>query len=50
MKYADRISEILNAFSPAPLRADQIKTGGKHPIIIFEDLDKLNPEDAWTVF
>lgn len=26
------------------------KTGGKHPIIIFEDLDKLNPEDAWTVF
>ncbi len=26
------------------------KTGGKHPIIIFEDLDKLNPEKAWTVF
>ncbi|MCI8364184.1 MAG: hypothetical protein HFG34_04455 [Eubacterium sp.] len=26
------------------------ETGGKHPIIIFEDLDKLNPEDAWTVF
>ena len=26
------------------------KTGGKHPIIIFEDLDKLNPEDAWKVF
>lgn len=26
------------------------KTGGKSPIIIFEDLDKLNPEDAWTVF
>lgn len=26
------------------------RTGGKHPIIIFEDLDKLNPEDAWTVF
>lgn len=26
------------------------RTDGKHPIIIFEDLDKLNPEDAWTVF
>ena len=26
------------------------KTGGKSPIIIFEDLDKLNPEDAWNVF
>ena len=24
--------------------------GGKYPIIIFEDLDKLNPEDAWKVF
>lgn len=26
------------------------KTGGKAPVIIFEDLDKLNPEDAWNVF
>lgn len=26
------------------------QTEGKRPIIIFEDLDKLNPEDAWTVF
>lgn len=26
------------------------KAGGKYPIIIFEDLDKLNPEDAWKVF
>lgn len=26
------------------------KTGGKQPIIIFEDLDKLNPDDAWNVF
>lgn len=26
------------------------KMGGKQPIIIFEDLDKLNPEDAWRVF
>ena len=28
----------------------QKKTDGKLPIIIFEDLDKLNPEDAWKVF
>lgn len=26
------------------------KADGKRPIIIFEDLDKLNPEDAWRVF
>lgn len=26
------------------------ETKGKSPIIIFEDLDKLNPEDAWNVF
>lgn len=26
------------------------KTGGKAPVIIFEDLDKLNPEDAWNIF
>lgn len=26
------------------------KAEGKRPIIIFEDLDKLNPEDAWEVF
>ena len=26
------------------------RQGGKRPIIIFEDLDKLNPEDAWKVF
>lgn len=26
------------------------KTGGNTPIIVFEDLDKLNPEDAWKVF
>lgn len=25
-------------------------TGGKAPVIIFEDLDKLNPDDAWKVF
>lgn len=26
------------------------ESDGKRPIIIFEDLDKLNPEDAWKVF
>lgn len=26
------------------------KTEGKQPIMIFEDLDRLNPEDAWRVF
>lgn len=26
------------------------KSDGRNPIIIFEDLDKLNPEDAWKVF
>ncbi len=26
------------------------KTEGRRPIIIFEDLDRLNPEDAWKVF
>lgn len=30
--------------------AVSLETGGKPPIIIFEDLDKLNPEDAWKVF
>jgi energy-coupling factor transporter ATP-binding protein EcfA2 len=32
--------------------ADKItqKLDGKQPIIIYEDLDKLNPEDAWKVF
>ncbi len=27
-----------------------MKADGKRPVIIFEDLDKLNPEDAWKVF
>lgn len=26
------------------------KAAGKLPVIIFEDLDKLNPEDAWRIF
>lgn len=26
------------------------KNGGKRPIIIFEDLDKLDPDNAWKVF
>ena len=25
------------------------QTDGKYPVIIFEDIDKLNPEDAWTL-
>lgn len=28
----------------------QAQCSGKKPIIIFEDLDKLSPEDAWKVF
>lgn len=28
----------------------QTQSNGKAPIIIFEDLDKLNPDDAWKVF
>ncbi|MCH5265968.1 MAG: ATP-binding protein [Lachnospiraceae bacterium] len=28
----------------------QRQSNGKMPIIIFEDLDKLNPDDAWKVF
>ena len=26
------------------------KLAGKQPIIIFEDLDKINPQDAWNIF
>lgn len=38
--------ELLRSISKDIVR----KTEGKSPIIIFEDLDKLNPEDAWNVF
>lgn len=38
--------KLLNQVAEGIMR----KTEGKMPIIIFEDLDKLNPEDAWKVF
>lgn len=38
--------ELLGNVSKEIIR----KTEGKPPIIIFEDLDKLNPEDAWKIF
>ena len=48
-KISVKSSEWINLLSQI---SEQIvkKTGGKQPIIIFEDLDKLNPEDAWNVF
>lgn len=41
-EWIDLLNHVSNEIS--------VKTGGKFPIIIFEDLDKLNPEDAWKVF
>lgn len=53
VEYRKKISVHLSEWI-ALLRyvAEEIekKTGGKQPIIIFEDLDKLNTEDAWNVF
>lgn len=53
VEYRKKISVHLSEWI-ALLRyvAEEIEkeTGGKQPIIIFEDLDKLNPEDAWNVF
>ena len=48
-KISGRSSEWIELLS---LIAKQIreKRSGKAPIIIFEDLDKLNPEDAWNIF
>lgn len=48
-RISNRSSEWIRLLS---LVAKEIvrKTKGKSPIIIFEDLDKLNPEDAWSVF
>ena len=48
-KVAKRAGEWIWALKNV---ADKIteKQDGKQPIIIFEDLDKLNPEDAWKVF
>ncbi len=55
----NHISEMINAFSPAPLQREQMKefycedtmeyrTSDKYDSPI-KDLDKLNPEDAWKV-
>ena len=48
-RISNRSSEWIDLLNHV---ADEIskKTGGKFPVIIFEDLDKLNPEDAWKVF
>ena len=44
-----RTSEWMNMLN---FVAEEIakKKDGKYPIIIFEDLDKLSPDDAWKVF
>lgn len=44
-----RSSEWIGMLSRVSAEITQ-KLEGKRPIIIFEDLDKLNPEDAWKVF
>ncbi len=51
--YRERITKRSSEWIAALTQiADQItwKLDGKQPIIIFEDLDKLNPDDAWKVF
>lgn len=48
-KISTRSSEWMKLLSKV---TEEIRkqSDGKAPIIIFEDLDKLNPEDAWRVF
>lgn len=48
-KISVRSSEWMKLLSDV---SEEIKkeSNGKAPIIIFEDLDKLNPKDAWKVF
>lgn len=48
-KISVRSSEWIGMLSRI---AEEIKgkASGKQPVIIFEDLDKLNPENAWEVF
>ena len=48
-KISIRSSEWINILGRVSEEITR-KTQGKRPIIIFEDLDKLNPEDAWEVF
>lgn len=49
MKISNRSSEWIGMLRQV---AEEIarQTEGRRPILIFEDLDKLNPEDAWQVF
>lgn len=52
-EYRQRISRRSSEWIRLLSRVSEeitIRLGGKHPILIFEDLDKLNPEDAWKVF
>jgi len=48
-KVTHRASEWLSMFNEI---ADKItrRLEGKQPILILEDLDKINPEDAWNIF
>ncbi|MCR4934883.1 MAG: ATP-binding protein [Oscillospiraceae bacterium] len=51
--YRQRISQRLSEWTQAMNQiADDIaaKLEGKQPIVIFEDLDKLEPKEAWGVF
>ena len=48
-KISIRSSEWIGLLRQVPEEIRR-KTEGKHPIIIFEDLDKLSPDDAWKVF
>lgn len=48
-KISVRSSEWIHLLSCVSEEITQ-KTDGKCPIVIFEDLDKLEPDDAWKVF
>lgn len=48
-KISTKSSEWIALLSQVAKEIEE-KNEGRQPIIIFEDLDKLNPEDAWEVF
>ena len=48
-KISVRSSEWIKMLGQVAAKISE-KTEGRKPVIIFEDLDKLNPEDAWRVF
>lgn len=48
-KISNRSSEWIGMLNHISEKIAE-KEDGKQPIIIFEDLDKLDPEDAWNVF